>query len=96
MLKMANMCREPARTFEKVPPRSMPITNHHSMDEVMGYQPWPHSPLGVVYWPIRTPRRLPNISADFRRHGGGHSEVGGKIGEVSRFSGVRTGFAEDG
>ena len=77
MLAMVNMCRGLVTPFDRVSPRFMPIANHHRVDEVMGYQPCPRSPLEVVYSLMRTPRKLPNISADFRRHGGGHSEVGG-------------------
>ena len=85
---MANIRCGLVSLFDRVPYHSIPIINHHSKDEVMGYQSWPHLPLGVVYWPIQTPRKLPSISADFCRHGGGHSEVGG-----GRYIGVGRGSA---
>ena len=88
MLAMMNMRRGLIRPFDRVSPCFMPIANHHRTDEVMGYQPRPRSPLEVVYSLMRTPRKIPNISADFRRDGGGHSEVGG-----GRWVGVSRGSA---
>ena len=75
MLTMVNMRRGLVSPFDRVSPRFMPIADHHRTDEVMGYQPRPRSPLEVVYLLMKMPRKLPNISADFRRHGGGHSDV---------------------
>ena len=76
MLAMANMRRGLVSPFDRVSPCFMPIADHHRMDKVMGYQPHPHLLLEVVYSLMRTPQKLPNISTDFPRHGGGHSEVG--------------------
>ena len=74
---MMSMRRGLVSPFDRVSPRFMPIAYHHRTYKVMGYQPRPRSPLvEVVYSLMRTTRKLPNISADFRRrHGGGHSEV---------------------
>ena len=46
MLTMVNMRRGLVSPFDRVSPRFMPIADHHRTDEVMGYQPRPHSPLG--------------------------------------------------
>ena len=75
MITMMNMRRGLVSPFDRVSPRFMPIADHHHTDKVMGYQPHPCSPLESIYSLMMTPRRLPDISADFCRHDGEHSEV---------------------